>query len=193
MNLIESLPTDAKLIDGTDCYYIDPRGIIYTKRAMPGRKGKKLYPSGYKIAIKALGNSYGYMITPIIMSNGSSKTVKAHRMVAQAFIPNPHGKPVVNHIDLNRSNNDVLNLEWVTSKENYHHSKKLGSYDGYKGSGIPQKEILQLNPDGSTFKEHASLKDAAIYLFGSKARRPNISRVLSGERKTCKGYGWKYK
>ena len=49
-----------------------------------------------------------------------------HRLVAEAFIPNPEDKPEVNHIDGNRQNNDISNLEWVTSGENSLHASKTG-------------------------------------------------------------------
>lgn len=49
-----------------------------------------------------------------------------HRLVAEAFIPNPEGKPEVNHIDGNRQNNHISNLEWVTSGENSLHASKTG-------------------------------------------------------------------
>lgn len=49
-----------------------------------------------------------------------------HRLVAEAFIPNPEGKPEVNHIDGNRQNNHIYNLEWVTSGENSLHASKTG-------------------------------------------------------------------
>ena len=56
----------------------------------------------------------------------NGKTYKEHRLIAEEFIPNPLNKPQVNHIDGIKSNNHVLNLEWVTSSENQLHSYKIG-------------------------------------------------------------------
>lgn len=54
------------------------------------------------------------------------KGFKVHRLVAQAFIPNPQDKPEINHIDGNKINNHVSNLEWVTSSENQKHAFRIG-------------------------------------------------------------------
>jgi len=56
--------------------------------------------------------------------NGFLYTVKIHRLLAQEFIPNSEGKPEINHIDGDRSNNSLTNLEWVTHAENVQHSAR---------------------------------------------------------------------
>lgn len=61
-----------------------------------------------------------------ITHEGKTKTIRAHRLVAEAFIPNPENKPQVNHKDGNKLNNCVDNLEWNTSTENVRHAWKTG-------------------------------------------------------------------
>lgn len=61
-----------------------------------------------------------------LSKNNKYKSYLVHRLVCIAFIPNPENKPQVNHIDGNKSNNNAFNLEWVSSKENYHHSVNIG-------------------------------------------------------------------
>lgn len=72
--------------------------------------------------IKSSLNHKGY--PHVCLENKKTKTV--HRIVAETFIPNPENKPQVNHIDGNKQNNNVDNLEWVTNKENAIHAVRIG-------------------------------------------------------------------
>lgn len=63
----------------------------------------------------------GYFRTNL-SKNGKNKTVKVHRIVAQTFIENPYNKKTVNHIDGNKQNNNITNLEWATQNENMKHA-----------------------------------------------------------------------
>ena len=84
--------------------------------------------SDYKIKEKILKQSdttTGYKKVELHKGNEKRKSFKVHRLVAQAFIPNPENKLEVNHIDGNKHNNNVNNLEWVTSSENKIHAFKM--------------------------------------------------------------------
>jgi hypothetical protein len=74
-----------------------------------------------KIKNQTLNNGNGYLHTSI-----NYKTKLVHRVIAIAFIPNPDNKQEVNHIDGNKQNNHISNLEWVTPKENKQHAITLG-------------------------------------------------------------------
>ena len=73
--------------------------------------------------LKPSHNKDGYLQV-ILCKNGKTKCFKCHRLVAEQFIPNLNNKPEVNHIDGNKENNDISNLEWVTTSENVIHAFK---------------------------------------------------------------------
>lgn len=72
--------------------------------------------------ITPTNNGYGYLIIGLA-NRGKRKNFYIHRLVAEAFIPNPENLPVINHKDYNKQNNNVNNLEWMTQKENTNYSK----------------------------------------------------------------------
>ena len=81
-------------------------------------------------------NSDGYYIAKLNL-NKVSKSIPIHRLVAQAFVPNPSNLPEVNHKDFNRQNNSADNLEWCTHDDNVKYSAKLGRYPKRYGSQNP--------------------------------------------------------
>lgn len=74
----------------------------------------------------------GYCVL-VLCKEGKQKTHKFHRLVAEHFIPNPRAKETVNHIDGNKENNNVDNLEWCTQSENQKHAFATGLQETYKG------------------------------------------------------------
>ena len=68
----------------------------------------------------------GYMRVQLYLPKGITVTHKVHRLVAQTFIPNPDNKPQVNHMDGDKTNNHISNLEWVTNAENMKHAMESG-------------------------------------------------------------------
>ena len=78
-----------------------------------------------KIGYVGRKRNYGFVNITI---NGKNKPFYVHRLVAEAFIPNPENKPQVNHIDGNPRNNNAENLEWCTNKENITHAYDTGLY-----------------------------------------------------------------
>lgn len=102
-------------------------------------------------------NKDGHM--RVWLSKGSKKTPYfVHRLVAEAFIPNPENKPVVNHIDGNPSNNHVDNLEWATRSENDLHAFRLGLRK--PSNGGTNKHVVRIDRYGNEVVYDSMLKAA---------------------------------
>lgn len=86
----------------------------------------------------------GYLRTDLYDGNGNRVIKRVHRLVAETYIPNPEDKPQVNHIDGNKKNNDVSNLEWVDNSENMKHAFKTGLAKPSYNKGM----LGKCNPNG---------------------------------------------
>ena len=107
-----------------------------------------------------------------------------HRLVALHFIQNPNNKREVNHIDGNKENNTLSNLEWVTSSENQKHRHLIGN------KKTSNRHIGMFNKKGEMVKDFNSILEAVAYF--NKTSRINIDNALQGKQYTAYGYVWKY-
>lgn len=151
-------------------------------RSLGNKKTKKT-----KI-LKQNMNTSGYLRV-YLCKNGKQKQFKVHRLVAEAFIPNLFGYPQVNHIDEDKTNNHIDNLEWCDNKYNSNHGTRNKRISVKNINGKCSKPILQLTETGEFLKEYPSLQEAGRNGFNIG----NICACCRGERKTHKGYIWKYK
>ena len=148
-------------------YRIERDGQIYSLR-------KKKYLTPKK-------NWDGYLRIQL-WEKGTCKFIGIHRLVAEEYIPNPENKPVVNHINEDRTDNRVENLEWCSYSQNSIKSSKIQAL---------QKSILQCDKKGNIIAFYKSIHEAARKL-GSKTFATNICACLRGREKSYKGYIWRY-
>lgn len=139
--------------------------------------------------------SSGYKLVNLV-KNGIKKDFNVHRLVANAFIDNPLGKGYVNHIDGNKTNNLVDNLEWVTNKENMQHAIRTGLFAGLsdtdrmKGttkSVEVRRRSVACYKDGELVDTYESIT-SAMKSTGCN----HINDVISGKRNIDHGFTWRY-
>lgn len=132
----------------------------------------------------------GYLTVDLCKDN-RTKTISVHRLVAIAFLEPVEGKNFVNHINLNKHDNRVENLEWCTSSENAKHAVDNGATPG---NGLRRK--VRCCENGMVFE---SSYQAAAWLNETKFQNSkninctsrNIRACCRGERHKCGGYHWK--
>lgn len=173
-----------------DSYQVSNKGDVRSKqRQVSNHTGVvTLKPKKLKQAF----NHKGYAVV-YLSKDGEDKGVFVHRLVAKAFIPNPENKPQVNHIDGDKVNNCVENLEWCTNQENQIHAYKTGLNYVTGRAGRKKKPVVQIDlKTNKVIAEYISVAEAA--------RQNNVSQGTLGGccrndygRKTLKGYKWKFK
>lgn len=118
-------------------YYITDDGKVYSRK------------TGRFKRIKTTNGPHGYLICGLYADDIKNKKMFVHRLVAEAFIPNPENKPQVNHKNGIKTDNRVSNLEWMTNSENHIHRYRClghkGSMFGKKGYKNPNsKPVIQI-------------------------------------------------
>ena len=142
--------------------------------------------------LKPFINTYGY--PSVILSKYSrTHTTTIHRLVAQAFLPNPEGKREVDHIDADRANNNVNNLRWTTRRENAKNPNSTKNYQSmakrlrhWEGR---EKPIKQIDKRGVIVRTFRSAREAERE---TGIAHQSIAGVLKGKAIIAGGYGWEY-
>ncbi len=120
-----------------------------------------------------------------LYKNGATSKFMVHRLVALTFIENPLNKEQINHINEDKQDNRIENLEWSTPKENANF--------GTRNSRMAEakcKPVLQFDKDMNFIAEYGSLREAETI---TQIKYINISAVLHGKQKTAGGFKWTFK
>ena len=132
----------------------------------------------------------GYLVV-LLSNNKYIKQFYLHRLVAQAFLPNPNNYPIINHKDENKLNNNVENLEWCS----YQYNTTYGTAQDRRAKKLTNRKdqsnpVLQYDKNGNFINEYHSIQDAER---NTGISHQNISNVCRGKQKSAGNYIWKYK
>jgi hypothetical protein len=182
-----------KDIDGYEGLYQVSSGGRIRRMASSVLKSNGIYYNSKCVIRKPFITSVGYyMIT--LSKSGRINQYVVHRLIAAAFIPNPENKPQVNHKNLDKKDNRLDNLEWVTVSENAKHYVASGRFRppcrGRFGSKHHlSKPIHKTDLKGNILESFDAVKTAARKLGTTSS---NICSCLKGRNKTHLGFKWIY-
>lgn len=153
--------------------------------------------------LKPWHTSYGYPVVAL-WTNGLMRKRPVHRLVAEAFIPNPDNKPCIDHINTIQSDNRVENLHWVTHKENSRNPitlERLHKTTFKTGNGNPKTMTGKFGIENPRSKPVFQLENGLPIDLFSCAREAmrqtgiacsSITKCCRGQRKSAGGYQWRY-
>lgn len=166
-------------------YKVSNQGRVFSLTRIRNNGGK-LYKG------RMLKGEYckGYYCVSLLDGTGKSKLCKVHRLVAMAFIPNPHNKPQIDHIDGDRKNNNVWNLRWATAGENIRNPRTLCRKVPLVTGGKNPMAIRTVSVDLSngTIRIYGSSSEATIELGVKDSKY--IRECCNGKMESYKGRKW---
>lgn len=168
-----------KQIAGYERYSVSNRGRVINN--ISGKElSQRLATNGYLRVNLRKGN----------IAYEKPHVASVHRLVADAFLMRENGKNYVNHIDGNKANNNVKNLEWCTASYNILHSHINGLQVNPKGKDNPiSKKVYQFNIDGKLIGIYYGTKEAQRKTGVHSA---SVSACCNKKQKTAGGYKWSY-
>ena len=131
---------------------------------------------------KPFDNGHGYLQVHL-SKNKKTYNFLIHRLVAETFIPNPNNLPEINHIDEDKTNNRVDNLEWKSHKGNCNHGTRTE-----RMAKTQSKKVLQFTLSGEYIREWESTQECGRNGFN----QGNVCQCCNGKLPHYKGYKWCY-
>jgi len=163
------------------------KGLEHLKDYYEIQEDGKLFGYQGREMADALDNG-GYIRNNLLTENGLRKFLR-HRLVALAFIPNPDNKEQVNHIDEDKTNNHVYNLEWCTRVENVNHGTRNERISKKATNGRRSKPVIGTCMSTGKTIEFPSMAEAGRQGFNQST----ISACCLGKQNTHKGFTWNFK
>lgn len=169
--------TETANVIGYSDYKITSNGDVYS------------YKRGVERKLKPFISGKGYL--QVCLSEKSrTKGFLIHRLVAIHFIKNPLNKVTVNHVDGDKLNNNVSNLEWATNEENIRHSIESGACNRPKWSSHSMSKPVVQHDESGHISTFGSAGEAE---FKTGVKRKDISLCCNGKRNSAGGFYWTFK
>ena len=166
-------------------YEVSNKGNVYSVERMDalGREQGGL-------VLKPKYNNRGYLMVSLY-KNGKLKNRTVHRIVAEAFIPNPKGFLEINHKDENKSNNEIFNLEWCTREHNVKYGTSIERISKkVRAVNIGTGEVVTFNSTQEAGRKGYSASGVSRACRGTY--KTDTGKLVGGDGRTYKGYKWYY-
>ena len=180
-----------KDIEGYEgCYQVSNLGRVRSvDRTITRKDGVTVNVKGRVLSTPPNQDGYPHVN---LHKDGQGNSQKVHRLVAKAFIPNPQKNKEINHIDENKANNDIENLEWCTRKHNMNHGTIIERVQSHpsiiKAREESKKAVIGVHIKTGDEVHFESVNEADRSGFP----RRNVFSVIHGYDKSCRGYVWFY-